>query len=98
MRVREAWVHATDFAGALTFAGIPADVASALAGDIATLWRRRDGIAGLTFEAADTGQRWGDGTQVITAPLADLLAWMSGRGTSTVIQFDGPAWEPPRWL
>ena len=35
MRVREAWVHATDFAGPLTFAGIPVDVASALAGDIA---------------------------------------------------------------
>jgi maleylpyruvate isomerase len=98
MRVREAWVHATDFAGALTFADIPVDVASALAGDIANLWRRRDGIAGLTFEAADTGQRWGDGPQIIRAPLADLLTWMSGRGAGSVIQSDGPAWEPPRWL
>jgi maleylpyruvate isomerase len=98
MRVREAWVHAADFAGPLTFAGIPADVASALAADIATIWRRRDGLAGLTFVATDTGQRWGDGRRVIRAPLADLLAWMSGRGAGTAIQIDGPAWEPPRWL
>ena len=98
MRVREAWIHAADFVGPLTFAGIPEDVASALTRDIAALWRRRDGITGLTFVAADTGQRWGDGPRVITAPLADLLAWMSGRDAGTVIQFDGPAWEPPRWL
>ena len=68
MRVREAWIHAADFAGPLTFAGIPEDVASALTGDIAALWRRRDGIAGLTFVATDTGQRWGDGPRVITRP------------------------------
>jgi maleylpyruvate isomerase len=98
MRVREAWVHAADFGGPMTFADIPPAVAGALVGDIAALWRGRGDSAGVTFVAADTGQRWGEGPQVVSAPLTDLLAWMTGRGGKTAVRSAGPPSGPPRWL
>jgi maleylpyruvate isomerase len=98
MRAREAWVHAADFGGPMTFADIPPAVAGALIGDITALWRSRGDITGVTFAAADTGQRWGDGPQVVSAPLTDLLAWMTGRGGKAAVRSAVPPSRPPRWL
>ncbi len=98
MRVRETWVHAVDLAGRVTFADIPGEVASVLIENITTGWRGREDVAGLTFATTDTGQRWGDGPRVISAPRADLLAWMAGRGSADAIQFDGPPVAAPPWL
>jgi maleylpyruvate isomerase len=98
MRAREAWVHAADFGGPMTFADIPPAVAGALIGDIAALWRTRGDITGVTFAATDTGQHWGDGPRVVSAPLTELLAWMAGRGGTAVARSAGPPAGPPRWL
>jgi maleylpyruvate isomerase len=98
MRMRETWVHVVDLAGPVTFADIPAEVTSALVENIVSGWQAREDVGGLTFAAADTGQRWGDGPRVISARRADLLAWMAGRGSAGAIDFDGPPWPPPPWL
>ena len=99
MRVREAWVHATDFAGALTFAGIPADVASALAGDIAASY----GAAGTALPGSPSwpptpasAGAMARGSSALRSPTCSPGCPAADAGT--VIQFDGPAWEPPRWL
>lgn len=98
MRVRETWVHAVDLAGPVTFADIPAGIASALVGNIVSGWQARQEAGELTFAATDSGQRWGDGPRVISARRADLLAWMAGRGSAGAIDFNGPPWPPPPWL
>jgi maleylpyruvate isomerase len=98
MRMRETWVHVVDLAGPVTFADIPGEVTSALVDNIVSGWQARENVAGLTFAATDSGQRSGDGPRVISAPRADLLAWMAGRGIAGAIDFDGPPWPPPPWL
>jgi len=98
MRTRETWVHVVDLAGPVTFADIPAEIASALVHDIVSGWQAREDAGGLTFAATDSGQRWGEGPRVISARRADLLAWMAGRGSAGAIDFDGPPWPPPPWL
>ena len=107
MRVREVWVHAVDLAGPVGFADIPDAVGCALAGDITGLWQRRDGFSGFTFVAPDAGRHggeqhgggrhWGDGPRTVTAPLADLLAWMTGRGGAPAPRGDALP-DAPRWL
>jgi maleylpyruvate isomerase len=98
MRVRETWVHAVDLAGPVTFADIPASVASVLVENIYSGWQARGQTDGITFAATDTGEHWGDGPRVISARRADLLAWMAGRGPADPVQFDGPPFPPPPWL
>jgi maleylpyruvate isomerase len=98
MRARETWVHGVDLAGRVTFADVPADLASALITNIVRGWQDRDEVSGVAFAATDTGQRWAHGARDISATQADLLAWMTGRGSADAIQFNGPPWAPPPWL
>ena len=98
MRTRETWVHAVDLNGPVTFADIPPDVADALIMNITTGWHNNGEAVGITFAAAGTGRRWGDGPRVVSAPRADLLAWMTGRGEEAAIQFSGPSFQAPPWL
>lgn len=97
MRVREVWVHAVDLNGAARFADIPDAVSCALIEDILTLWRRRDHITEFTIVASDIGMQWGDGACAVSAPLKDLLAWMTGRGDGRLRGGEAPR-EAPRWL
>lgn len=98
MRVRETWVHAVDLAAPVTFADIPAGLAAVLIDSITDGWRGRAEVSGITFAATDSGRRWGEGSRVVSAAQADLLGWMSGRGSADAIDFDGPPFAAPPWL
>lgn len=81
MRTREVAVHAVDLQAGTDFPDLPADVCTALVTDIAR-WRstKANGPA-LTLTSDD--QTWhvaGTGEPVVvTAPVADLAAWLTGR-------------------
>lgn len=83
---RDLMVHAVDLGGPVTFRELPADFLEALVEDI-TRQRSADGTA-MEVLAQDTGEAWrvdGPGVPVrVLAPLADLAAWLSGRGDPSV--------------
>jgi maleylpyruvate isomerase len=102
MRVREVYVHAVDLGAGTTFADLPPEFLTALLDDIANRRSMTGKCPALTLTASDTGGSWqvtGTGEQTaLTAPLADLTAWLSGRpvpdlaGTSGNSVPDLPAW------
>lgn len=93
MRVREVWVHAVDLDASASFADIPAEVCTALVDDVAGGFAERDGVPGLTLTGTDVGRTWqiGDGRTAVTASVAELAAWLTGRTTRAEATL-------PRWL
>jgi maleylpyruvate isomerase len=83
MRVREAYVHAVDLGAGIGFADLPGTFLTALLDDIAARRSKVGTSPALTLTASDAGGSWqvtGAGDPVaVTAPLAVLTAWLSGR-------------------
>jgi maleylpyruvate isomerase len=96
LRARESWLHGIDFGGRMTFADVPRDLAAALLAEITGVWASRDGAV-FTLVATDGDERWGRGPEVVSAPLADLLGWATGRSGRGAAQVSG-APAAPRWL
>lgn len=104
MRSREVLVHAVDLDAGVTFADLPADFLAALGDDIVAKRSATGDGPALVLEAGDADVRWevagtGDVTTV-RGPLADLVAWLSGRPTSTPLTdtTGGPAPELGPWI
>ena len=103
MRAREAYIHAVDLAAGISFADLPASFLAALLDDIAT---RRSAVGtspALSLAATDSGGTWKvEGASVpvaVTAPLAALAEWLSGRPVPGLTDTTGqPAPELPAWL
>jgi uncharacterized protein (TIGR03083 family) len=99
LRAREVWVHAVDLATGTSFTDLPADFLTALAGDVIAKRGTGTGPA-LVLETAD--QRWelpGEGTPVVLAgPLADIVAYLTGRTHSVTAANGTPAPQLPAWL
>jgi maleylpyruvate isomerase len=92
MRCREAWVHAVDLNTGKGFNDIPDDVLVALIDDATRMWARRGQAPEVSFSAG--GRRWGTGKVVVTAGLADLAGYVTGRRRDA--GDDRPALPP--WL
>jgi len=104
MRAREVYVHAVDLACGADFADQPAAFLGALLDDVTA----RRGAVGtgpeLVVSATDTGARWQVGgagaPTTVSAPLAVLAAWLTGRPASASARAsalrDAPALPP--WL
>ena len=107
MRVREVYVHAVDLGVGTGFGDLPAGFLIALCGDIS---QRRSAVGkspALTLTDAGTGRGWevtgaagpGGGPVAVTAPLADLTAWLAGRPVSGLTDTAGrPVPDLPAWL
>lgn len=106
MRAREVFVHAVDLACGADFADQPAAFLGALLDDVTA---RREAVGtgpALVVSATDTGARWqvaGAGAPTaVSAPLAVLAAWLTGRPASSASAAsasalrDAPALPP--WL
>ena len=108
MRVREAYVHAVDLGAGTGFADLPGTFLAALLDDIATRRSKVGTSPALTLTASDAGRSWqvtGAGDPVaVTAPLAVLTAWLSGRpvtglSDAGLCDTDGrPVPDLPAWL
>ena len=85
MRVREVYIHAIDLATGTTYADLPPEFVSALIGEVTVSRSAKGGGPALLIAATDTGGRWditGSGAPIpVTAPLADLAAYLTGRPT-----------------
>ncbi|HSZ40836.1 MAG TPA: maleylpyruvate isomerase family mycothiol-dependent enzyme [Trebonia sp.] len=108
MRVREVYVHTVDLDTGTGFGDLPAGFLAALCDDIA----QRRSVVGtspaLALTDAGTGRGWAvsgaaapetDGPVTVTAPLADLTAWLAGRPVTGLTDADGrPVPDLPAWL
>lgn len=92
MRCREVWVHAVDLNTGKGFDDIPDDVLVALIDDVTRMWARRGQTPDGRFSAG--GRQWGTGKVVVTAGLADLAEYVTGRRRDA--GDDRPALPP--WL
>lgn len=101
MRAREVCVHAVDLDMGVTFTDLPVDFLTAIGSDIVAKRSAAPAVA-LRLEATDVAAVWelpGSGaTETVNAPVADLVAYLSGR-TSNLSTGDGaPAPALPAWL
>lgn len=88
MRNREVWVHAVDLDNGASFDDIPVSVLERLLGDITSAWKNRGTDTGLLIKVSGTDLTFGDtGSEnptLIAGPLAAVLEWAAGRGSSGV--------------
>jgi maleylpyruvate isomerase len=100
MRDREVWVHAVDLRAGTTWGDLPADFLTALLDDVTSRRSAKGDGPALTAAATDTGHTWqvtGTGAPVrVSAPLADLAGYLTGRA-DTVGALSAPPALPP-WL
>ena len=90
MRCREVWVHAADLDTGKGFDDIPDHVLVALIDDVTAMWAQRDQTPDARFSAGD--RHWGTGKVVVTADLADLARYVTGRHVATGDQPNLPPW------
>lgn len=97
MRTREVWIHAVDLDVRAQFSDIPEVILSTLLEEIPGKWRAGGLGEDLVLVATDTGQRVAvsdSATTEVRGPLAGLVRWAAGRGSSGIEQDI----EAPRWL
>jgi len=102
MRVREVYIHAIDLNAGTQWTDLPAQFLTALLDDV-TARRSSKALSSegagpaLAVAATDTGRAWqvtGTGAAIpVSAPLADLAAYLTGRQTAGLESFPVlPAW------
>ncbi|WP_406725006.1 maleylpyruvate isomerase family mycothiol-dependent enzyme [Streptomyces sp. GD-15H] len=101
MRSREVCVHAVDLDTGITFADLPADFLAALCDDVIAKRAKAPGPA-LRLTETDTGEVRelpGDGEPtVLTGPLAEITAYLTGRRHALTAPDGGPAPTLGPWL
>jgi uncharacterized protein (TIGR03083 family) len=103
LRAREVYVHAVDLATGLSFAELPAGFCAALCDDvIAKRASAQASGSALVLEALDTGGRWklsGDSEPIVLAgPLAEIIAYLTGRAHKLTTAGGQPAPVLGPWL
>lgn len=94
MRAREVWVHSVDLSAGVGFASFPADLLRALARDVLAAWERRGLDRPVVL--SDSGLQWRTGNE-ISAPLPQVVAWMTGRPDSAGLP-GAPASQAAPWI
>ncbi len=96
MRGREVFVHAVDLSAGVTWADLPAGFLAELIGDVTGRRSATGGGPALAVAATDAGRTWevaGTGAPVpVSAPLADLAAYLTGRPVPGLAAPELPAW------
>ncbi|MEO3754797.1 maleylpyruvate isomerase family mycothiol-dependent enzyme [Streptomyces sp. B6B3] len=101
MRAREVWVHAVDLGNGGTFRDVPPAMLDRLAADVLAAWRRRgEDAPALVLAPTDRDDALttqGRDPLTVTGTMADLVRWLTGRGTGGLT---APAPLPalPRWF
>jgi maleylpyruvate isomerase len=103
MRVREVYIHAVDLGAGTRFEDLPDTFLAALCEDITDRRSKAGTCPALALTASDAGHGWqvsGAGEPVqVSAPLAGLAAWLSGRPVSGLADAVGrPVPNLPAWL
>jgi maleylpyruvate isomerase len=98
MRAREVYIHAIDLDTGLSWADLPPTFLAVLLDDVTARRSSRGNGPALAVTATDTGHAWevagADAPLPVSAPLADLAAYLSGRPCPGL-----PAAPPlPAWL
>jgi maleylpyruvate isomerase len=101
MRVRESWVHAVDLGTGARWSDLPTGVVDRLVDEVAGGLAGRDDCPAAVLAATDRdparswavgpGAGGGDQATTVSAPAADLLAWLIGRDNPHGFP-DVPAW------
>ncbi|TSD50009.1 maleylpyruvate isomerase family mycothiol-dependent enzyme [Rhodococcus sp. KBS0724] len=101
MRAREVCVHAVDLGTGVTFADLPVDFLAALGDDIVGKRSAVPAVA-LRLEAVDASAAWdlpgADAPVGVAGPLADLVAYLSGRPHDLSTTDGSPVPVLPAWL
>ncbi|MFI9046351.1 maleylpyruvate isomerase family mycothiol-dependent enzyme [Streptomyces sp. NPDC053427] len=103
-RVRELEVHHADLAAGYTFADVPEAAARFVIDDVIGALAVRDGVPGMRIEATDVDlvrDIGAGGGPLVTGPLGDLLAWITGRGRAAAgLSVSGARGVPdaPYWI
>ncbi|MEV2221296.1 maleylpyruvate isomerase family mycothiol-dependent enzyme [Nocardia vinacea] len=101
MRTREVWIHAVDLANDGRFGDFPVAVLDTLLTDIVDMWRKKNVGIGLVLAVEDRSpiamHHDSPPTSTVTGPLAAVVRWAAGRG-STGVTIDTDLDGPPRWL
>jgi maleylpyruvate isomerase len=95
MRAREVWVHSVDLDAGVGFAEVPADVLASVVDDVFTQWDARDVVPDVVLFAGD--REWGTGRLAVSGSLADVAAWLTGRGDGAGLRSDGPLPSLAAW-
>ncbi|MFR9802531.1 maleylpyruvate isomerase family mycothiol-dependent enzyme [Pseudonocardia sp. RS010] len=110
MRAREMWIHSVDLDVGASFEDFPQPMLCELVADVAANLAARPGVPAVRLVASDRNTVWstaaGDASPAVSvgAPVADLAAWVSGRGRSRRLRAVTPDGEPtqvpelPAWL
>ncbi|SDH14983.1 maleylpyruvate isomerase [Pseudonocardia oroxyli] len=107
MRAREMWIHSVDLDVGASFEDFPRPMLCELVGDVVGMLADRDGVPGARLVASDDPEKaWtlADGRVTVEGPVADLAAWVSGRGRSRALRahtVEGERTTPPdlpAWL
>ena len=96
MRVREVYIHAIDLAAGAAWADLPSEFLTDLLDDVTARRSSKGGGPALVIAATDTGHTWevaGAGAPLpVSAPLADLAAYLTGRPPELAGAPALPAW------
>ncbi|GAA4683033.1 maleylpyruvate isomerase family mycothiol-dependent enzyme [Pseudonocardia yuanmonensis] len=110
MRAREMWIHSVDLDVGASFEDFPQPMLCELVADVAANLAARPGVPAVRLVASDRNQVWSTASEgvrpevSVEAPVADLAAWVSGRGRSRRVRAVTPEGEPmpvpelPAWL
>jgi maleylpyruvate isomerase len=107
MRAREMWIHSVDLDVGASFADFPQPMLCELVTDVVAALGARDGAPALLFVASDKSMTWSSGSgdrTGVEGPVADLAAWLVGRGRSRALRATTdrgervPVPELPAWL
>ncbi|MEU2348036.1 maleylpyruvate isomerase family mycothiol-dependent enzyme [Modestobacter sp. NPDC049651] len=95
MRAREVWVHSVDLDAGVGFDEVPAEVLASVVDDVFTQWDARDVVPDVVVFAGD--REWGTGRLAVSGSLADVAAWLTGRGDGAGLRSDGPLPSLAAW-
>lgn len=100
MRIREVWLHSLDLDAGVRIADFPPALVDALVDDVGAVVGDKPDCPPVTLRPTDRDRAWAlgrDGARIeVTGTAADLLAWVSGRGSAGLAPASLPTLPP--WI